>query len=111
MNGSIVNIQETVSDYEFYKEGTQIACGSTEQIEVFANINEAGCKDKCDEYKSCSYFWTNSTNLECILYSSCDTMIDHPLSSGKLFKKKQSYYHFYNRLIYNYEIKLRLELI
>ena len=92
MNGFVVKLRHTVSDYEFFKEGTQIACGAAEQIEVFTNMDEAGCKDKCDEYKSCSYFWTRSTNLKCILYSSCDTLVDHPLSSGKLFKKKQGCY-------------------
>ena len=103
MNGSIVNIQQTVSDYEFLKEGIQIACGTGEQIEDFTNIDEAGCKDKCNEYESCSYFWTRSTNLECILYSSCDTLVDYPLSSGKLFKKKQGSYDFYISFISNYE--------
>ena len=62
-------------------------------------------KDKCNEYESCSYFWTRPTNLECILYSSCDTLVDYPLSSGKLFKKKQGSYDFYISFISNYEMQ------
>ena len=88
MNGSILKIQQTVSDYEFLKEGTQIACGTGEQIEDLTNKDEAGCKDKCNEYESCYYFWTNSTNLKCILYSSCDKLANYAMYAGKLFKKK-----------------------
>ena len=69
-------------------EGTNIACGNAEQIESSQNVDEAGCKNKCDADNDCTYLWTRSQNQKCILFSSCDTLVDYPLSSGKLFKKK-----------------------
>ena len=72
----------------FLKEGKNIACGSTEQIESSLNVDEAGCKDKCDADENCYYLWYRMENQKCILFSSCNTLVDYPLSSGILYKKK-----------------------
>ena len=74
--------------YELLKEGNRIACGDSEKIENSQNVDEAGCKNKCDADENCNYLWYRSTNQKCMLYSSCNTLIDNPLANGKLFKKK-----------------------
>ena len=70
------------------KEGNNIACGGTEKIVDYKQVDEAGCKTKCDANENCTYLWHSSANKKCILYSSCDTKGNFTLRKGKLFKKK-----------------------
>ena len=66
----------------------KIACGGTEQIQNSHNVDEAGCKSKCDADKNCTYLWYRSANQKCNLHSSCDTWANYAMSKGKLFRKK-----------------------
>ena len=75
-----------LSEYEFIKEGKNVGCGASYEIEKYSNnVNLASCKLKCDANVLCTYLW--SRLKKCVLYSSCDGKSER--FKGKLFKKIQ----------------------
>ena len=72
--------------YEFVNEGPNLACGVTERIGDFQEVDEDGCKKKCDADENCTYLWHRSANQRCILCIQ-DTVAPGK-QQAKLFKKK-----------------------
>ena len=62
-----------VVDYEqlvIIQNGVISSCSHEDSIKFFPNTETMECKDICDNYEDCKYFYSNDSEY-CVIYKSC----------------------------------------